>query len=367
MVQHWRELIRMHHIKQVIPKLTRIPFPIWVCTLIIYITPLLLDKANGDTELIWFIYIIPAFIFSFYLGLWGGLSSAFISLSTQLIWEFILEYNSEGFDHKNYVVVLVSACISFGIAFGIGLLTSKIQKINLKIINMEKAQIVSHLAASFGHEVRNPISVTRGFLQLLLEENLSSNKRIEYAKTALDELDHAEGIIQSYLTFAKPHLEKKESIDFRNEIKKVVENIIPMTNMNSIVLNLDLPAESTKRWILKGNRNHLHQCFLNILRNSIEAMTKGGLLNIEIFSLDEVIGIRISDTGVGMTKEQIRRLGEPYFSTKEKGTGLGMMVVYSIVKEMNGKIKVESEIGKGTTFTLLFPAECDIGLGAGVS
>jgi two-component system, sporulation sensor kinase B len=357
----------MNHNKQVIQKLTRIPFPIWVLTLIIYITPLLLDKANGDTELIWVVYIIPAFIFSFYLGLWGGLSSASISLITQLTWEFILEQHSEGFDQKNYVVVLIAASTNFGISFGIGLLTSKIQKINLKILNMEKAHIVSHLAASFGHEVRNPISVTKGFLQLLLEEKLSSDKRIEYARTALNELDHAEGIIQSYLTFAKPHLEKKEWIDLRVEIKKVVENIKPMANMNSILLNLDLPPESTTRWILEGNRNHLHQCFLNILRNSIEAMTKGGLLNIEVFSLDEEIGFRISDTGVGMTKEQIRRLGEPYFSTKEKGTGLGMMVVYSIVKEMNGEIKVESEIGKGTTFTLLFPIKCDIGLEVGVS
>jgi two-component system, sporulation sensor kinase B len=357
----------MNFKKQVIPKLNGIPYPIWAFTLFIYITPFLFDRSDGDTELIWFVYIIPAFIFSFYLGLWGGISSACISFMTELIWELILENHSKGFNHKNYVVVLVAASISFGIAFGIGLLSSKIKRINLEIINAEKAQIVSHLAASFGHEVRNPISVTRGFLQLLLEEELPSNKRIEYSKTALDELDHAEGIIQNYLTFAKPHIEKREHIDFGKEIKKVVENILPLANMYSIVLNLVLPPENTKRLILEGNRNHLHQCFLNIIKNSIEAMTKGGLLNVEIFSIEEEIGVRISDTGVGMTKEQIRRLGEPYFSTKEKGTGLGMMVVYSLVKEMNGKIKVESEIGKGTIFTLIFPLIFCVGLEEEVS
>jgi two-component system, sporulation sensor kinase B len=337
------------------PKLKLVPVPIWVLTFFIYIIPFLFDRANGDVELIWFVYLIPAFIFSFYLGLWGGISTAFISFLTELIWEFLLEQRSQDFDHGNYIVVLVAAGTSFGIALGIGLLTSKIQKINLEIMNTEKSQIVSHLAASFGHEVRNPISVTRGFLQLLIEKELSSKKRIEYAKTALDELDHAEAIIQSYLAFAKPHIEKKESLDLIDEIKNVVEIILPMTNMNSVVMDLVLPTETPKQWIIEGNRNHFHQCLLNIFKNSIEAMTDGGILKLEIFSLDQDVCVRISDTGVGMTKNQIRRLGEPYFSTKEKGTGLGMMVVYSIFKAMNVKIEVESELGKGTTFTLLFP------------
>ncbi|MDP4085531.1 MAG: ATP-binding protein [Bacillota bacterium] len=346
----------MMKLNQLFLKFKIIPFPIWILTLFIYFVPFLLDSADGDSELIWFVYIIPAFIFSYYLGVWGGLSSAFISFLTELFWELILEHHhSHDFNHKNYFFVLVAASISFGIALTIGLLTNKIKKINLELIKAEKTQIVSHLAASFGHEVRNPISVTRGFLQLLLEKELDSDKRLEYAKTALYELDHAEAIIQSYLTFAKPHFEKKERFGLKEEIQKVVEIILPMANMNSVFLELVFPPETVKKYSLEGNRNHLHQCLLNILKNSIEAMSKGGILKVEIVSLKEIVAVRISDTGDGMTKDQIRRLGEPYFSSKEKGTGLGMMVVYSIMKAMNGKIKVESEIGKGTTFTLLFP------------
>lgn len=224
-----------------------------------------------------------------------------------------------------------------------------------ELFKAEKAQIVSHLAASFGHEVRNPITVSKGFLQLLLEEEVSSAKKIEYLMIAINELDHAEKVIHSYLTFAKPQFEKEEFFDLKDEINEVVKIVLPLANMNNVVLNLVQQAESLNRWVLQGERKLLHQCLLNILKNAIEAMPKGGCLNLELFSLETIIGIRISDTGHGMTKAQINRLGEPYFSTKEKGTGLGMMVVYSIVRSMQGKIEVESERGKGTTFTLSFP------------
>ncbi|WML44306.1 ATP-binding protein [Neobacillus sp. PS3-40] len=224
-----------------------------------------------------------------------------------------------------------------------------------EIFKTEKIQLVSHLAASFGHEVRNPICVSKGFLQLLLEEKVSSNKRLEYTRIALDELAHAEKIINDYLSFAKPQIEKSENFDFKEEIKTVVGIVTPMANMNNIVLHFSNPSELLTSWILKGERNLLHQCLLNIFKNSIEAMPKGGVLKVELLASKKIIGVRISDTGIGMTKEQLRRLGEPYFSAKEKGTGLGMMTVYSIVKAMYGKIKIDSEIGKGTTITLLFP------------
>jgi two-component system sporulation sensor kinase B len=225
-----------------------------------------------------------------------------------------------------------------------------------ELFKAEKAQVVSHLAASFGHEVRNPMTVSRGFLQLLLEEDVSFEKRIEYAGTALKELDHAENIIRSYLTFAKPQFKKKEIFDLREEMKEFINIILPLANMNNVHIDLIEQPDSNDRWNLEGERKLLHQCLLNICKNAIEAMPKGGSLKLELFSSKTFIGIHITDTGNGMTKEQITHLGEPYFSTKEKGTGLGMMVVYSIVKSMQGKIEITSETGKGTTITLSFPS-----------
>jgi len=232
--------------------------------------------------------------------------------------------------------------------------------IKKQVIKAEKLQVVSQLAASFGHEVRNPICVSKGFLQLLLEKEVSIEKRLEYARTALDGLEHAEIIINDYLTFAKPQVVTKQILDLHEEVKKAVEIVYAMANMNNISIKLTEPAEITNGGMVEGERNIFHQCLLNIFKNGIEAMTKGGILSVEVFSFEHIIGVRISDTGIGMPKDVINRLGEPYFSLKQKGTGLGMMAVFNIVKSMKGKVKVESELGKGTTFTLLFPCSSSI-------
>src|SRR5690606_7165823 len=98
--------------------------------------------------------------------------------------------------------------------------------------------------------------------------------------------------------------------------------------------------------------------FVNIIKNSIEAMENGGTITVEVDSTPSNVTIRIHDTGKGMSPEQVERLGEPYYSTKgESGTGLGIMVAYNIVRAMKGTINVKSEVGKGTTFEFTFPAE----------
>ncbi|HEY4551451.1 MAG TPA: ATP-binding protein, partial [Bacillus sp. (in: firmicutes)] len=104
-----------------------------------------------------------------------------------------------------------------------------------------------------------------------------------------------------------------------------------------------------------GEKKKFQQCLINILKNGIESMPDNGHLQIRQSVTNDMIKIDIRDEGKGMTQEQINRLGEPYFTTKEKGTGLGMMVSYSIIKSMNGTIKVTSEYGKGTCFTLKLP------------
>jgi two-component system, sporulation sensor kinase B len=226
-----------------------------------------------------------------------------------------------------------------------------------EIFKAEKIQMISNLAASFGHEVRNPICVSKGFLQLLSEDGISIQKKKEYVQTALLELDRAEKIIYNYLTFAKPQLEDQEFLNLKDEIKQAIEIVLPMANMSNVIVKTVQTPHTFQECTIEGERNRLHQCLLNLLKNAIEAMPNGGTLIVEILNNEKFICLQISDTGVGMTKDQIQRLGEPYYSLKEKGTGLGMMVVYSIIKAMKGSIKVQSEMGKGTTFTINFPKQ----------
>lgn len=256
---------------------------------------------------------------------------------------------------ENNIIYIFCIYIIFHVA-GSGIVTFSFEKINSlikmkqRIIQTEKIELISHLAASISHEVRNPLTVSRGFMQLLLE-NSANSKNNEYAAIAINELDRAEKIITDYLTFAKPIEEQQEIFDVQQECRRVIEVIRPLANMNAVEITAHLASAFTK-----GSRQTFQQCLLNFTKNGIEAIEDGGTLSIEILPNKNHIILLIKDTGKGMTEEQIKRLGEPYFTTKgAKGTGLGMMVSYSIIHSMNGSIQVRSEIGKGTCFLITLP------------
>jgi two-component system, sporulation sensor kinase B len=227
----------------------------------------------------------------------------------------------------------------------------KNMELRKRIIRAEKMEVVSHLAASISHEVRNPLTAARGFMQLLEQHHLSPEKRRQYIRIAIEELDRAEAIITDYLTFAKPAPESVEKLNVKTEIERVIDLLRPLANMNSVEVKTTLAP-----FTITGEREKFRQCLLNIMKNSIEAMPNGGVLQIYVSIEKQRVLIRISDTGVGMTKEQIDRLGEPYFTTKGiKGTGLGMMVVYRVIESMNGTIHIKSEIHKGTEVSIYLP------------
>ncbi|AGT32158.1 sensor histidine kinase [Geobacillus genomosp. 3] len=220
-----------------------------------------------------------------------------------------------------------------------------------RIIRAEKMEAVTHLAASISHEIRNPLTAARGFIQLIEEQPLAAEKRRQYARIAMEELDRAEAIITDYLTFAKPAPETPEKLNVKLEVERVIDIIRPLANMHCVDIHTTLAPFS-----VIGEREKFRQCLLNVIKNAIEAMPNGGTLHIHVSIDNGRVLIRIADTGVGMTKEQLERLGEPYFTTKGiKGTGLGMMVAYRIIESMNGTIQIESEIHKGTTVSIYLP------------
>ncbi|WP_428912418.1 ATP-binding protein [Niallia sp. Krafla_26] len=225
------------------------------------------------------------------------------------------------------------------------------------LIKAEKIKTVSHLAASISHEVRNPLTTSRGFIQLL-SEDISPEKRGEFVNIALNEIDRATNIINDYLTFAKPTIEKKEEINIQEEIEQAVNVISPLANMHGVGITQNIQKPEHHQFITMGERKKFQQCLINMVKNGIESMqSHGGNLHIDLSSFQNTIQIDIQDQGLGMSQEQINRLGQPYFTTKEKGTGLGMMVSYSIIKGMNGKIEVKSELGKGTCFRIILSKE----------
>jgi two-component system sporulation sensor kinase B len=222
--------------------------------------------------------------------------------------------------------------------------------IRSNIVKMEKMDVVSQIAASISHEVRNPLTVIKGFIELLKTPDLSQNDKERYIQHALRELSTAEAIISDYLAFAKPAIEKVEPIVIDKEIKNLIEVIKPFANMNTVKVTNQLGSG-----MVLANTNYFRQCILNLMKNAIESMENGGELKVLSLTDKNHAIIKISDNGIGMSKEQINRYGEPYYSNKEKGTGLGSMVVLKTVQTMNGKLDIESVPSDGTTIMITLP------------
>jgi two-component system, sporulation sensor kinase B len=222
-----------------------------------------------------------------------------------------------------------------------------------QLFKSEKLAAVEQMGAAISHEIRNPLTVSKGFVQLLEEETIHPDKQKEYLSLIREGLDSAEQVIQDYLTFSKPTIDSMEELNVQHELSQIISILIPTANQHSVLVT----AEFSPSAYVSGDRQKFRQCMLNVIKNGIESMPHGGKLFIEVHKDNKQITIKIKDTGIGMTKDQINRLGEPYYSTKgAKGTGLGMMVAFSVIRAMNGTVQITSELKKGTTFSFQFPA-----------
>jgi two-component system sporulation sensor kinase B len=227
----------------------------------------------------------------------------------------------------------------------------EIHQLRLEMQNAEKLRVIGELTNVFAHEIRNPMQATRGFLQLLNEPVLPDKKK-EYIQISLEELDRANEIINDFLSFGKPSIHDKERINIGYQIQRVV-NIIQSYTLNR---NVEIKTDILENCWIYANPQKLNQSFINILKNAIESMPNGGMVWITCTSTDNrYIKITIKDQGIGMTKKQIDMLGSPYYSLKESGTGLGMMVSFQIIRSFKGKIQVNSEKDIGTEFVIFLP------------
>jgi two-component system, sporulation sensor kinase B len=227
----------------------------------------------------------------------------------------------------------------------------EVHQLSLEMQKSEKLRVIGELTSVFAHEIRNPMQATRGFLQLLNEPDLPEKKK-EYIQISLEELDRANEIINDFLSFGKPSIYDKERINIGYQIQRVV-NIIQSYTLNR---NVEIKTDIRDNCWIYANPQKLNQSLINILKNAIESMPNGGMVWIICTSTgDGNIKIVIKDQGIGMTKKQIDMLGSPYYSLKESGTGLGMMVSFQIIRSFKGKIQVNSEKGIGTEFIILLP------------
>ncbi|WP_415841269.1 ATP-binding protein [Paenibacillus alkaliterrae] len=279
----------------------------------------------GVLEMIW--YFIRDMKYDLFLWKWGILS--FIASLVIILTRRILQ---------NYEQVIQYS--------------KQLEIFNNELQRSEKMEIISQLAASIAHEVRNPLQVTRGFLQLL-REKAANDKEKGFMVLAINELDRASEIITDFLTFAKPQLEQTTLLNIAEELHQIEGILLPLANMQGGVITVDLEDNL----YVRGNSSKFKQALINIIKNSIEAFDKEGIIVIRAYldkNAKEIL-ISIKDNGEGMSEFDLKRLGEPYYSKKSKGTGLGLMVTFRIIEVMQGKIKFFSSKGMGTEAVIHFP------------
>jgi two-component system sporulation sensor kinase B len=220
-------------------------------------------------------------------------------------------------------------------------------EIKERIVAADKMEIISELAASIAHEVRNPLTVAKGFLQL----NMGGVQNPEHMDLILSELEEANRVVTNYLDFAKPEINMKKSINMSLFLTDLVELLTPFATYHGV----SLTHEIEEGIIMYGDSSRIRQALVNIIKNAIEASKHGGVVKVSARSSNGNVEMVIKDTGVGLSKEQINNLGQPYYSTKTKGTGLGLMVTFKLIKAMSGKIQYESKVQEGTTVTVVLP------------
>ncbi|MFS0823814.1 ATP-binding protein [Bacillus sp. 1P02SD] len=213
----------------------------------------------------------------------------------------------------------------------------------------EKLSVVGELAAGIAHEIRNPLTTIKGFVQFQKEKN-ESNSQI--SDIILSELDRINQIVSELLVFSKP--QSKILKEFK--VSDLIDYLIKLTSHEAILHNVEVRVESQAAGaILYGDKNELIQVFVNVIKNSIDAMPTGGKIRIRTKVDNDKVKIEVIDTGVGIPEERLEKIGEPFFTLKEKGMGLGLTMSNKIIQDHQGTFNIKSKVGFGTKVTITLP------------
>ncbi|SHK71325.1 two-component system sensor histidine kinase NtrB [Desulforamulus aeronauticus] len=217
-----------------------------------------------------------------------------------------------------------------------------------EMARLDRLNLIGQMAAGIGHEVRNPMTTVRGFLQMLSTKEACAQYK-EYYLLMIDELDRANSIITQFLSLARS---TPLDLQFHN-LNQIIDDLYPLLQANALNSNNNVIVEKFPIPEIEINKNEIHQLILNLVSNGLDAMGEGGQVTIRIFTDNKDLILAIKDEGSGIAPEVLERIGTPFLTTKEHGTGLGLATCYSIAERNNAKIEVASSTS-GTTFFVKF-------------
>jgi two-component system NtrC family sensor kinase len=230
----------------------------------------------------------------------------------------------------------------------------ELQKIQQALLQSEKLAAMGRLTSQIAHELNNPIYGIMNTLELLKTEIPPESKRRRILELSLSETQRLSEMLRNMLSFSKPEEEKRRPIRINELVEGILLVMEKQMRESNIKVETSFDDEIPE---VMASTNQMRQVMLNMIKNAKEAMPKGGTLTVRTSREDNRVMIHIQDTGMGIPGEIRNKIFEAFFTTKQKvkGVGLGLSVCYGIIKDHSGEIKVESEEGKGTTFTISLP------------
>ena len=222
------------------------------------------------------------------------------------------------------------------------------EKFRTEMAHLERLNIVGQMAAGISHEIRNPLTTISGFLQILVSKKECMKYR-KYYQLMIEELDRTNDIITEFLSLTKERLVCPHS----ENINEIIKALLPLMEADAILANKYIKVELTEIPDFLLDDKEIRQLILNLVRNSLEAMSSGGYLIIRTYLEGDEIILAIKDQGTGITPKVLKKIGTPFFTTKEQGTGLGLAICFNIAAHHHAVINVETS-DKGTTFFTRF-------------
>ncbi|MBB5354105.1 hypothetical protein HNR43_000060 [Anoxybacillus mongoliensis] len=216
------------------------------------------------------------------------------------------------------------------------------------LLKKEKLSVIGELAAGIAHEIRNPLTSIKGFLQMMKETKEVDER---FVQIMLDEIERVNQIVTQLLVLAKPQMKAYKPLALHD----VLEYVLGLFTYEAILQNVQMKYEPRTSAMIYGDKNELIQVFVNIVKNALEAMPKGGRLTISAKDEVDCVYVVIEDTGKGIEQERLKHIGEPFYTLKEKGMGLGLTTSMKIIHEHKGTMQIESEVGKGTRVRIMLP------------
>jgi two-component system sensor histidine kinase HydH len=223
-----------------------------------------------------------------------------------------------------------------------------------KLQHAERLSLMGQMTASIAHEIKNPLGSIKGAAQILKADNLSADEKREFADIIEKETDRLNHVVTDFLSYARPTPTNLIDVDISEILNSAHKQLRYQARQQNILIEI----EQNRMPVIKADPDKLRQVILNIMLNSFQAMPEGGKLSVSCRLLDQKpkqVELEMADSGHGISSADIAKIFDPFFSTKSRGSGLGLATTQAIINEHKGRIRAESKEGKGTKFIITLP------------